>query len=265
MDPKRLLKEGDAFERELLRSAQRDVVPARSRSAIIGALGVGAAAPPAIVALETLTEASPNPAPVGSPNVVPPPNPSLAPPLAPVVGGKSLLAAAGVAVTGAAVWAGVTLSQSPTPPATPPAEVVEAAPAPEPTTQPAEEPPAPEPPKVEQPTKPRVKKASQSKPAASETSNALVRELALIDRARRALRDDNPSLALRRLDAYNTEFPKGSLKTEQTVLRIEALAASGNRATATRLGRAFLKRSPNGPYARRVRSLLGDAPDHTKQ
>ncbi len=265
MDPKRLLKEGDAFERELLRSAQRDVVPAKSRSAIIGALGVGAAAPPAVVALETLTEASPNPAPMGSPNVVQPPSPPIAPPVAPIVGGKGLLAAAGAAVTGAAVWAGVTLSQSPAPPPTPPTEVAEMAPAPEPTAPPVEEAPAPAPPKVEQPAKPRVKRTSQSKPSANETSDALVRELALIERARRALRDDDPSLALRRLDAYNAEFPKGSLKTEQTVLRIEALAASGNHATATRLGRAFLKRSPNGPYARRVRSLLGDAPDRTKQ
>ena len=53
---------------------------------------------------------------------------------------------------------------------------------------------------------------------------------------------------------------------EATVLRIEALAASGEKQAAARLGKAFLARDPNGPYARRVRSLIGEIdPSHGGQ
>ena len=43
------------------------------------------------------------------------------------------------------------------------------------------------------------------------------------------------------------------------MLRIETLVKSGDTAQATRLGKAFLARQPNGPYAKRVSSLIGDA------
>ena len=42
------------------------------------------------------------------------------------------------------------------------------------------------------------------------------------------------------------------------MLRIETLVARGDQAGASRLGKAFLKRAPNSPYARRVRSLIGE-------
>ena len=63
---------------------------------------------------------------------------------------------------------------------------------------------------------------------------------------------------LRLLDAYQTRFPRRSLGTEATVLRIETLTKRGDRAQAARLGRDFLARNADGPYARRVRSLLGE-------
>ena len=65
--------------------------------------------------------------------------------------------------------------------------------------------------------------------------------------------------AAKELDSYARRFPAGSLRTEAKVLRIEALMLRGDRAGATRLGRALLQRSPKGPYARRIRSLLGES------
>jgi hypothetical protein len=47
------------------------------------------------------------------------------------------------------------------------------------------------------------------------------------------------------------------MAVEATVLRIEALAASGNQEAARKAGRAFLARHPKGPYAQRVSSLIG--------
>ncbi len=275
MDPKRLLKEGaDDFERELLRSAQTDAIPLHSRHAILGALGVGAVAPPALIALETLTEASPNPVPLGSPHHTVPPTPPIAPTAtAPTTGAAATAGAkaaavavksAVVAAVGAAtIWAGTTLtqpeSQSHDPvPAQQTQGVTPAAPS---TVETAVgESPAPE----AEVAKPKPKRAAAPNRRA-ESTDPLVRELSLIDSARRALRANKPSLALKRLDTYNAAFPKGSLRTEQTVLRIEALAASGNQSAANRLGSSFLKRSPNGPYARRVRSLLGDAAEDGKK
>ncbi len=83
-------------------------------------------------------------------------------------------------------------------------------------------------------------------------------ELKQIDSARRALVSNSPRVALQRLKDYHERFPNGRLRTEATILRIEALMAAGDRAGAARLGKSVLDRAPNSPYARRVRSLLGD-------
>jgi TolA-binding protein len=90
----------------------------------------------------------------------------------------------------------------------------------------------------------------------STTSDSLARELALIEASRAEVLRKNPTAALNTLSKYRKEFPKGTLLAEATVLRVEALIASGNRAAATEVGGAFLKRSPNSPYSRRISSLL---------
>jgi hypothetical protein len=43
------------------------------------------------------------------------------------------------------------------------------------------------------------------------------------------------------------------------VLRIETLAARGDLQGARRIGTAFLASNPSSPYARRLRSLIGDS------
>jgi TolA-binding protein len=103
--------------------------------------------------------------------------------------------------------------------------------------------------------------AASMRPPRSNTQGAagdtLSRELRLIESARSALAGKDATEALHRLDAYKRQFPKGSLATEALMLRIESLVVRGDHSAAGRLGDALLERSPNGPYARRVRSLLG--------
>ena len=46
---------------------------------------------------------------------------------------------------------------------------------------------------------------------------------------------------------------------EATVLRVEVLKASGEDASARRVGLAFLSKHKDGPYAKRVHTLIGTA------
>jgi hypothetical protein len=84
-------------------------------------------------------------------------------------------------------------------------------------------------------------------------------ELGSLDRARQALVAGDASRSLRLLDEYQRRFAKPKLGTEAAVLRIEALAASGQRARASELGAQFLSRHGKGPYGARVRSLIGES------
>jgi hypothetical protein len=87
---------------------------------------------------------------------------------------------------------------------------------------------------------------------------SLADELAMLETARRALVRGEPRRTLSVLDEHAQSFRRPRLLTEAAVLRIEALVASGDRARASRLGKDFLARHGNGPYERRVRSLIGD-------
>jgi hypothetical protein len=102
-------------------------------------------------------------------------------------------------------------------------------------------------------------KLAEARPSTRLPGASLADELRLIEEARSATARHEHALALRLLDAYAQRFPKQSLRSEATLLRIESLAASGATDAARQLGRTFLTRHPNGPYARRVRSLLSDA------
>lgn len=97
-------------------------------------------------------------------------------------------------------------------------------------------------------------------PAASASAKApsLRDEVASLDRARQAM-GSSGAAALGELDRHAREFPGGALTTEATVLRIEALAASGRHGAAKSLAAQVLAAHPRGPYADRVRSLVPDA------
>jgi hypothetical protein len=221
-EPERLAVAGvSTFEARLLGAARADVMPFRSRRRVLAQLGIGG-----LLSTSALVSA------------------------VKAAGMKVTLSlAAGTGVAGALALAlsgdpGEALTPAPapmvrvlpsSPVASPPVAVTHTAPAP-----PVEE-PAPAP-------------IARSTPR---TSDALAAELRALEEARAAFVTGDHALALRLLDAYNARFPRRSLGTEATVLRIETLVKGGDRAQATRLARDFLARHADGPYARRVRSLVG--------
>jgi hypothetical protein len=94
-------------------------------------------------------------------------------------------------------------------------------------------------------------------PAPSTASSAsIAREIELLDGVKAKLGAGSASDAARALDAYDAEFPQGTLRPEATVLRIRTLLSSGDRAGAEKLGGEFLAKQPNGVHAKRVRALL---------
>lgn len=95
-------------------------------------------------------------------------------------------------------------------------------------------------------------------PAPAAPGDALGEEIALVDAARGALNAGDPAKALARLDAYDRDHENGSLKLEASVLRVEALARSGRRAEADRLGRSVLAAPGGGAYRAKLERILGE-------
>ena len=91
-----------------------------------------------------------------------------------------------------------------------------------------------------------------AKPAAD-----LEREVALLDHARAALVAGQPTQALRELDIYRTQNPRGMLAAESVVLRVKALLALGQRSAAEREANPLLMAAPESRHADRLRELLG--------
>jgi len=117
------------------------------------------------------------------------------------------------------------------------------------TAVPGEPPPVVAPPAIE----PRAANA----PKAAERKNALVEEIRSIDLARGLLRKGDARGALAELDRYEALARRGgSMRSEATIVRIEALRASGDVKGATALGERFLLQHPKSPYRDYVKSML---------
>ncbi|HVR18521.1 MAG TPA: hypothetical protein VMS65_02455 [Polyangiaceae bacterium] len=227
-DPTRLLDEGaNAFETRLLRAGRDDAPRARSRRRVLAGLGLGGVF--STIAVSTGAEASVR---------------------------AWFVATGGAAVGAAAIWGGVALMSAPP-----------VAPAPQPKVESAEHAPlarapapreAPVPETAPAVEAPPVAPPARSLHAAPASDPSLSDEVAALEVARSALRAGDPGSALRSLDDYARTFRKKSLAAEATVLRIEALSASGDRAGARRLGESFLRMHPKGPYEKRVRSLIDE-------
>lgn len=235
MDPRRLIDDGaDDFERALLAAGRRDALPASNRTRILVALGLTALMPGTAVA------ATAKGAMKGT--------------LFGLAAGTGAKVAVGGALGAILVWSSVSLLREEAKP------VVEARPVivhQAPVREPAPaEPPAEVSPAEEEPDLAPVKAAPAGR-GQSGTANDLGRELASLDEARAALRGGEPERSLRLLDEHARKFPRQSLRLEATVLRIEALSSSGRSEAARRAGNDFLAKHPNGPYAQRVRSLIG--------
>ncbi|MDB4933294.1 MAG: hypothetical protein JWP87_266 [Labilithrix sp.] len=95
------------------------------------------------------------------------------------------------------------------------------------------------------------------------TESPLARELRSLDDARSALGRGDATGALAHLDRHDRAFPSGPLRTEASILRIDALLARGgsaDRAAAQGLARDLLAREPAGPHAQRMRTIADGAP-----
>jgi hypothetical protein len=91
------------------------------------------------------------------------------------------------------------------------------------------------------------------KPAAS---SSLAIEVKALEDAQGALNAHDPDGALRILDQYHARFPNGTLGGEETVIRVQALLARGDREKATALANAYATAHPDTPYARRIQALV---------
>jgi hypothetical protein len=95
--------------------------------------------------------------------------------------------------------------------------------------------------------------AASTRPADDDA--ALRAEIALLDRARYALRDGAGERALRLLEQHRRRFQNGQLAPEARALRIEALLQRGSYAQAESMSREFAVAYPNHPLRERVAAL----------
>jgi hypothetical protein len=168
-------------------------------------------------------------------------------------GWTKLLAISGIGATAAApvgyyAWQGARQEPAPVVVQAPEARSL-------PPVPPTPEPPAPEP-RVEPPVR-ATPPAPKVEPRSSSAS-ALTAELGALDAARSRLSSGDAAGALSLLDDYSRSYPRGRLVLEAEVLRIDALAKSGQMGAARRRAEAFLKRHPNSVLASRVRTYLTD-------
>lgn len=97
--------------------------------------------------------------------------------------------------------------------------------------------------------------------APSPASNAkapsldLSEEMRLIDSARAHVASGATKKALSVLAAYDRRFPRGTLRQEAAVLRVEALEKSGDEKRAAELAKKFVSEHPNSPHVERVQKL----------
>ena len=103
-------------------------------------------------------------------------------------------------------------------------------------------------------TKPPARRPTAREVASKLPAKSIAEEIAILDRARRQLAEGNAKGALRSLDELG---PAGAsaLGPEVSVLRIRALAKTGQRQAAARQARRFLSRHPNSPHARELQLI----------
>ena len=81
-------------------------------------------------------------------------------------------------------------------------------------------------------------------------------ETALVDKAREALRQGDPAGCLSLLEIRRKGVRGGVLAPEATILRIDALRALGQRASANQEATRFVHDYPDSPLVERIRDLL---------
>jgi len=266
LTPTRFRDSDDPLLRELLASAEQDRAPSVSRARVAQGLGLGAlasnAAPappgvatgmpsrllrlrlgalqkyllvglatglavvagwqltaPARSAPEQMPQLPPSTASVANPLAAPPPSAALEPAM----------------IERAVIERAVT-----PPPVAPPSEAARTTP----RRRPA-------------PASPLRTPVLRSAPApALRQSDTLLAQVAQLDRARAALRDQHPAQAISELDAYAATFPDAELALEAEVLRVHALIAAREPSAAAALAGRLLDRPGSEHYRAELRRAI---------
>jgi TolA-binding protein len=79
----------------------------------------------------------------------------------------------------------------------------------------------------------------------------------MVDRIRTEIAAHRADDAIALIGVYQSQFPKGGLAPEAKMLHVRALLDKGDRDGATALGRRLVAADPNGPYAAKIRAMLG--------
>lgn len=265
-DPKRLLDEGSEFERELLGTAERDAGSSAAMRRTLAALTAAAAVGTSSLGAGAATASS---AALSAASVVK------------WAGVGALVGGLGISATSVAVHVSrgpapvvSAVARTPgqnatpklarhalvTPPAVAPAAAAPVLDAP-PTAAFA---PAPEalhgdaPATSSAATAPAARPRSLTAPATGHGApSTLGAELDALRAVRTTLAGGEPRRALLQLDTFQRSFPDAALAPEASLLRLEALVASGQAAAARQLGQRLLRAQAVGPHAERVRALLG--------
>ena len=284
MDRFERLLDGDAtdFERTLLDSAEDDVPSPRARAQTLAALGVGGAVlgggtGVAKAATQVATSAAGAASPSGTTAV------SLAAVLKWI--GAGALAGSVVAGGLATVTSGVATSKRTEdsavtrPTAVTPASPVDSwrprvTPSPDPDrpVKPAAEPDLARRPASLPPSRPERVVALPSAPASPVSAPPVAltaspepppaaaadvtAEVDSLDRARAALAAGDARGALSRLAGHDARFPSGVLQPEAVLLRVRALLALGDRASANAVATRFITAHPDSAQASRLRMLI---------
>ena len=279
LTPTRFRDSDDPLMRDLLASAEQDNASSVSRARVAQGLGLGALASNA----PSVPPESPGAA--GAARHMP----SRSLRLGPLQ--KYLLVGLGTGLTVVAGWRLTmpprsnapeqlpNLSASTTSVATPnaplPSAPLPSAPLPSPSEiqPPAVEPSVPQPPpvarhsdtsRVTSPRTPALARAARTParpgavvPApAPRQSDTLLAQVAQLDRARAALRDQHAAKAITELDAYVATFPNAELALEAEVLRVHALIAAREPSAAAALAGRLLERPGSEQYRAELRRAI---------
>jgi len=251
-DPPRILEEGHDRAKALLRAESGEVPPPGAADRVLVALGVGAAAGGAVVTAKGAAASASKWLWIGMIGGAV----AIGGVIAQRASSAPSVAPRQVDDTGAAealrdempVIAQAAPSDSIAP-------LPEAPPAPAAATQPAA---APEPSAAPTPaaTEPSARRRRRD---LADPNEGLKVEIGYLDGARAALAAGQPATALAWLDDYRDRFSPGRFEPEAFVIRLDALARSGDGATAQRLARDYLATHPTTPHAPRIRRILETA------
>ena len=91
---------------------------------------------------------------------------------------------------------------------------------------------------------------------ASVAADSLLQEVAIVDRARQQLLQQDGVAATQTAESYLARFPNGRLAGEAKVILIRAALLTGGHAAAAPLAESFLRQHPDSPHAPELRKLL---------